>query len=108
MTRRTVRSRPPCWPTLPPTSAMPAWAQLLRDPSRMVRRSVVDVVVGADREATRSLLEQALDDTDAWVRWKALRGIAALGVGCEPPRRRDPRLRPRLPCPPRSDADPLR
>ena len=46
----------------------------------MVRRSVVDVVVGADREALRPLLEQALDDPDAWVRWKALRGIAALGV----------------------------
>ena len=47
----------------------------------MVRRSVVDIVVGADHEAPRLLLEQALDDTDAWVRWKALRGIAALGVG---------------------------
>ena len=56
------------------------WAQLLGDPSRMVRRSVVDVVVDAGREALRPLLEQALDDSDAWVRWKALRGIAALGV----------------------------
>ncbi len=56
------------------------WSQLLGDPSRMVRRSVVDVVVGADREVLRPLLEQALDDADAWVRWKALRGIAALGV----------------------------
>ena len=46
----------------------------------MVRRSVVDVVVSAVREALRPLLEQALADSDAWVRWKALRGIAALGV----------------------------
>ena len=60
--------------------AAPTWAQLLGDPSRMVRRSVVDVVVGTDREALRSLLEQALADADAWVRWKALRGIAALGA----------------------------
>jgi hypothetical protein len=56
------------------------WAQLVGDPSRRVRRSVVDVVVGAGREALRPLLEQALDDSDAWIRWKALRGIAALGV----------------------------
>ena len=57
-----------------------SWAQLLGDPSRMVRRNVVDVVVGAHREALRPLLEQALDDPDPWVRWKALRGIASLGV----------------------------
>jgi hypothetical protein len=56
------------------------WAELLSDPSRMVRRSVIDVVGGAGREALRPLLEQALDDSDAWVRWKALRGIAELGV----------------------------
>ena len=60
--------------------AATTWAQLLGDSSRIVRRSVVDVVVGADREALRPLLEQALDDSDAWIRWKALRGIAALGV----------------------------
>lgn len=65
----------------PPGVAARTWAQLLGDPSRMVRRSVVDVLVDADREALRSLLEQALDDSDAWVRWKALRGIAELGVG---------------------------
>jgi hypothetical protein len=64
----------------PPGVAMRTWAQMLGDRSRMVRRSVIDVVVGADREALRPLLEQALDDSDAWVRWKALRGIAAVGV----------------------------
>ena len=66
----------------------------------MVRRSVVDVVVGADQEAMRPLLEQALDDTDAWVRWKALRGIAALGVeasrGAVETRASDPDFRVRL------------
>jgi HEAT repeat protein len=60
--------------------ATQTWAHLLDDPSRMVRRSVLDVVVDAGREPLRSLLELALDDSDAWVRWKALRGIAALGV----------------------------
>ena len=66
----------------------------------MVRRSVVDVVVGAGREALRPLLEQALDDSDAWVRWKALRGIAALGVeasrGVVETRAADPDFRVRL------------
>ena len=64
----------------PPAVASPTWARLLGDPSRMVRRSVVDAVVDAGRETLRPLLEQALDDSDAWVRWKALRGIAALGA----------------------------
>ncbi|MET0895533.1 MAG: HEAT repeat domain-containing protein [Acidimicrobiia bacterium] len=64
----------------PPAVASHAWTRLLGDPSRMVRRSVVDTVVDARREMLRPLLEQALDDSDAWVRWKALRGIAALGA----------------------------
>ena len=29
----------------------------------------------------RALLERALTDDDAWVRWKALHGIAAIGTG---------------------------
>jgi HEAT repeats/Scaffold protein Nfu/NifU N terminal len=64
----------------PPAVASPTWARLLDDPSRMVRRSVVDTVVDTGHEMLRPLLEQALDDSDAWVRWKALRGIAALGA----------------------------
>jgi HEAT repeat protein len=46
----------------------------------VVRRSVVDTIVDAHCERLRPLLEQALDDSDAWVRWKAVRGIAALGA----------------------------
>jgi HEAT repeat protein len=42
---------------------------------------VVDAVAGTEREELRPLLERALDDTDAWIRWKALSGIAALGPG---------------------------
>jgi Scaffold protein Nfu/NifU N terminal/HEAT repeats len=64
----------------PPGIGSRAWARLIHDPSRAVRRSVVDAVVGSQREELRPLLEQALSDTDAWVRWKALRGIAALGA----------------------------
>lgn len=63
-----------------PVAAARAWARLLADPSRSVRRSVVDTVSDARRAELRPLLEQALDDTDAWIRWRALRGIAALGV----------------------------
>ncbi len=61
-------------------TAAAAWERLASDPSRMVRRCVVDAVADAGREELRSLLERALDDVDAWARWKALRGIVALGV----------------------------
>jgi hypothetical protein len=65
----------------PPDAAARAWTQLLDDSSRAVRRSTVDAVAGAGREELRPILERALDDGDAWARWKALRGIGELGVG---------------------------
>jgi hypothetical protein len=65
----------------PPEVAARAWEHLLGDSSRSVRRSVVDAVAGTGREALRPLLDRAVDDDDAWVRWKALRGIAGLGIG---------------------------
>lgn len=58
-----------------------AWERLLADSSRAVRRSTVDAVAGARREELRGLLEAALEDDDAWARWKALRGIADIGAG---------------------------
>jgi Scaffold protein Nfu/NifU N terminal len=64
-----------------PEAAAREWERLLGDPSRAVRRSVVDAVAGTGREALRPLLDRGVDDIDAWVRWKALRGIADLGVG---------------------------
>jgi hypothetical protein len=60
--------------------AEPAWARLLDDPSRAVRRATVDAMVDAERPELRSLLEHALGDTDAWTRWKALRGLVELGI----------------------------
>jgi hypothetical protein len=57
------------------------WERLLGDASRVVRRSTVDAVAGANREEARPLLERALGDADPWTRWKALHGIAELGVG---------------------------
>ena len=57
------------------------WARLVADPVRSVRRSAVDAMVDVDRPELRGLLESALADADAWVRWKALRGLAQLGAG---------------------------
>jgi hypothetical protein len=63
----------------PPEAAIRAWEGLLGDASRAVRRSAVDAIAGAGRQELRPLLEEALDDEDPWIRWKALRGIAELG-----------------------------
>jgi HEAT repeat protein len=60
--------------------AATAWARLLDDPSRTVRRATVDAMVDAERAALRPLLERALADSDAWTRWKALRGLVDLGI----------------------------
>lgn len=63
----------------PPDAAARAWAALLGDSSRAVRRSAVDAIAGAERQELRPLLERVLADTDAWIRWKALSGIGAIG-----------------------------
>ena len=64
----------------PADAAAGAWADLVGDASRAVRRSAVDAIAGAERQELRPLLERALGDTDAWIRWKALSGIGALGA----------------------------
>jgi hypothetical protein len=65
----------------PDEVAFSTWGELLVDPSRTVRRAAVDAIVGAERESLRPLLEQATTDTDGWIRWKSLHGLAVLGVG---------------------------
>ncbi len=57
------------------------WTRLAADTSRSVRRATVDAVVDVGRQNLRPLLEAALVDGDAWIRWKALRGLAELGPG---------------------------
>ena len=57
------------------------WARLAVDSVRSVRRAAVDAMVDVGRQELRPLLETALADADAWVRWKALRGLAELGAG---------------------------
>jgi HEAT repeat protein len=63
-----------------PPVALTAWDALVADPSRTVRRATVDAMVDAARPAVRPMLERALDDRDAWTRWKALRGLVDLGI----------------------------
>lgn len=65
----------------PPAVAADRWAALAGDSSRRVRRAAVDAMVDAGRQELRPLLERSLSDADAWVRWKALRGLAELGAG---------------------------
>ena len=62
-----------------PATARTEWGRLVADPARAVRRAAVDAMVDAGRDELRPLLESALQDSDAWVRWKALRGLAELG-----------------------------
>ncbi len=64
----------------PADAAATAWRRLVDDTSRAVRRSAVDAVAGAVRPELRPLLEHALHDSDAWIRWKALRGIGSIGA----------------------------
>ncbi len=70
--------------TLSQTSAPDYAPRLLRgafeDPSRIVRRTVIDCAVDLGEEAVRGLLEQALADEDAWIRWKAVKGLSDLGA----------------------------
>jgi HEAT repeat protein len=74
--------------------------RLFSDDAPAVRRATVDAVADAAREELRPLLERALGDDDAWIRWKALRGLVELDP--EPSRdaitalTRDPDFRVRL------------
>lgn len=56
-------------------------ASAYEDDHRIVRRMAVDGAADLASEEVRSLLETALADVDAWTRWKAVRGLAELGVG---------------------------
>jgi hypothetical protein len=83
-----------------PVIAAEHWRRLFSDDAPAVRRATVDAVADAAREELRPLLERALGDDDAWIRWKALRGLVELDP--EPSRdaitalTRDPDFRVRL------------
>jgi len=59
--------------------AFSLWSRLVGDPVRSVRRAAVDAMVDVERQELRPLLEEALSDRDAWIRWKAMRGLVQLG-----------------------------
>jgi hypothetical protein len=52
-----------------------------RDPTRMVRRAAVDAAADLEDADFRPLFEEAAFDADAWVRWRAVKAIGALGPG---------------------------
>jgi hypothetical protein len=52
-----------------------------RDASRLVRRAAVDSAADLSDDAFRPLFEEALFDSDSWIRWRAVRAIAEIGVG---------------------------
>jgi hypothetical protein len=61
------------------TVAMRPWTRGLQDSSRAVRRSTARVIARAALPETRDLLERALADTDACVRYYAVCGLFAIG-----------------------------
>jgi HEAT repeats/Scaffold protein Nfu/NifU N terminal len=83
-----------------PSAAARHWDRLLADPSRSVRRAVVDTMGDAGRAELRPLFERALGDTDAWIRWRALHAIAQIGAAPSRPAAelltKDPDFRVRL------------
>ena len=59
--------------------ALRPWARALDDSSRAVRRATAQVLANAGRSETRDLLERALADGDACVRYYGVRGLYAIG-----------------------------
>jgi hypothetical protein len=51
------------------------------DSHRIVRRMAIDGAADLASESVRTLLERGLDDADAWIRWKAIRGLREIGLG---------------------------
>lgn len=50
------------------------------DEARIVRRTAIDAAAETTDETLRDLFEGALAAEDAWVRWKAVRSLAELGI----------------------------
>jgi len=56
------------------------WTRGLDDSSRAVRRVTARVLASSARDDTRQILERALTDPDACVRYYAVRGLVAIGL----------------------------
>jgi hypothetical protein len=83
-----------------PAVASRPWARGLEDSSRVVRRVTARVLAATAQPATRDLLERALADADACVRYWAACGLFEIGPGPSTTalqhRRADPDVRVRL------------
>jgi hypothetical protein len=81
-------------------AALRPWALGLEDSSRAVRRVIARALAYTRRPDTRDLLERALGDNDASVRYYAVRGLAAIDGASSAPKvarlRSDPDVRVRL------------
>ena len=76
-------------------AALRPWAQGLEDSSRAVRRATAAGLAYTRRPDTRDLLEHALADADASVRYYAVRGLAGIDGANSAARRRAPAPRSR-------------
>jgi HEAT repeats len=80
--------------------ALRAWTRGLEDSSRAVRRTTARELAKFALTETRALLERALGDTDACVRYYAFSGLVRIGLPAGAPAaerlRRDPDVRVRL------------
>jgi len=63
-----------------PAVASRPWARGLEDSSRAVRRVTARVLANSAQPQTRDLLERALGDADACVRYFGVRGLATIGA----------------------------
>ena len=81
-------------------AALRPWTRGLEDSSRAVRRVTARVLADSADPDTRQILERALSDGDACVRYYAVRGLVAIGLESSLPaihqRRNDPDVRVRL------------
>lgn len=64
-----------------PFSAPAVWKRAISDYARNVRRAAIREIVRHNHAEMRPLLERALHDVDGYTRFKAIHGIAAIGMG---------------------------
>ena len=64
-----------------PFSAPTVWKRAISDYARNVRRAAIREIVRHNHAEVRPLLERALQDVDGYTRFKAIHGIAAIGMG---------------------------
>jgi len=59
-------------------AAIPALARMLTVDDSLIRQGVVQALGNTESEAALEPLSKALDDSDVWVRWEAVMGLATI------------------------------